>query len=98
MPMRSGRDLVAARIGVLLTAISAGGGLQTNPEAVPPVLPASLGSLHHPIRTSNPDVQILMDRGVTLYYGFNRDAARRSFAAATRADPDAAMPWVGLAL
>ena len=41
---------------------------------------------------------MLFDQGLTLHYGFNRDAARRAFAAASRIDPDAAMAMAGLAL
>jgi tetratricopeptide (TPR) repeat protein len=67
-------------------------------DATRPVLPGGLGALHHPIRTGDPLVQTLMDEGLTLLYGFNRDAARRSFAVAAAADPSAAMPHVGLAL
>jgi len=67
-------------------------------DATRPVLPGSLGTLHHPIRTTNAVAQTLMDEGLSLYYGFNRDAARRSFAVAAAADPGAAMPHVGLAL
>jgi tetratricopeptide (TPR) repeat protein len=64
----------------------------------PPILPGSLGSLHHPISTANGDSQRLFDQGLTLYYGFNRDAAYRAFALAARLDPRAAMPQVGIAL
>jgi len=71
---------------------------QGHAELARPVLPGSLGALHHPIRTTNPLAQTLMDEGLTLWYGFNRDAARRSFAVAAAADPGAAMPQVGLAL
>ena len=54
--------------------------------------------MHHPIRTSRSDAQRLFDQGLTQDYGFNRDAARRSFAAAYAIDPDAAMTRAGLAL
>jgi tetratricopeptide (TPR) repeat protein len=66
--------------------------------ATRPVLPASVGALHHPIRSVDPLAQTLMDEGLTLYYGFNRDAARRSFTVAAASDPGAAMPHVGMAL
>ena len=62
------------------------------------MLPGSLGSLHHPIRTASADAQELMDQGLTLYYGFNRDAARRTFEVGIRADGVAPMLQVGLAL
>ena len=62
------------------------------------VLPAGIGALHHAIRTTSPEAQRLFDQGLTLFYGFNRDGARQSFAGATKFDPAAAMPYVGLAL
>ena len=69
-----------------------------HPDAERPVLPGSLGTLHHPIRTTSKDAQELMDQGLTLYYGFNRDAARRAFEVGIRADGTAPMLHVGLAL
>jgi tetratricopeptide (TPR) repeat protein len=63
-----------------------------------PVLPGRIGTLHHPIRTRSVEAQRLFDQGLTLYYGFNRDASRRSFERATALDPGAAMPLVGMAL
>jgi tetratricopeptide (TPR) repeat protein len=63
-----------------------------------PVLPGSIGTLHHRIETSSREAQRLFDQGLTLYYGFNREGARRSFAAAAAHDPTAAMPQAGIAL
>ena len=63
-----------------------------------PVLPGSVGTLHHRIQTAQPETQRLFDQGLTLYYGFSRDAARRSFQRASALDPAAAMPHVGIAL
>jgi hypothetical protein len=63
-----------------------------------PALPGRIGALHHRIRTNNAEVQRLFDQGLTLYYGFNRDASRRSFERAADLDPAAAMPFVGIAL
>jgi tetratricopeptide (TPR) repeat protein len=62
------------------------------------VLPAGIGTLHHPIRTASADAQKKFDQRLTLFYGFNRDSARQSFLEASRLDPDAAMALVGLAL
>ena len=89
--------MVCVSLAVLVTGVSA---VQqpAHDEETPPTLPASLGRLHHPIRTTRTDAQVLFDRGLTLHYGFNRDAARRSFAAAARIDPDAAMAHAGIAL
>jgi hypothetical protein len=87
-----------ARTIVFLAAAAAAGRAAAQHAAGRAVLPAGLGSLHHPIRTGSKEVQSLFDQGLTLYYGFNRDAAIRTFAAATRGDPDAAMTHAGLAL
>ena len=62
------------------------------------VLPAGIDALHHPIRTTNADAQSLFDRGLTLFYGFNREGARQSFLEASTIDSAAAMPFIGLAL
>ena len=98
--MKRPRSAIAGSTVVLLVAV--GGprlALQHgHVDATRPVLSGSLGALHHPIRTTNPLTQTLMDEGLTLYYGFNRDAARRSFAVAAVSDPGAAMPYVGVAL
>jgi tetratricopeptide (TPR) repeat protein len=89
--------LVCVSVAVLVAGV---GAVQqpAHDEDAPPTLPASLGRLHHPIRTTRTEAQLLFDRGLTLHYGFNRDAARRSFAAASRIDPDAAMAQAGIAL
>ena len=57
-----------------------------------------LGSYHHPITTNNPEAQTYFDQGLTLLYGFNHDEAARYFRRAAELDPEAAMPYWGLAL
>jgi tetratricopeptide (TPR) repeat protein len=57
-----------------------------------------MGSLHHAIATSNPEAQRFFDQGLTLVYAFNHDEAIRSFRRAAELDPNAAMPWWGVAL
>jgi len=57
-----------------------------------------LGSYRHPITTKSSDAQTYFDQGLTLLYGFNHDEAARYFERAATADPDAAMPYWGLAL
>ena len=93
--MRSTLATIAAAAVILTTAASAEQGSARGDR---PVLPASLGTLHHSIATRSRDAQQLFDEGLTLFYGFNRDAARRSFAAAAQIDAGAAMPHVGVAL
>ena len=60
--------------------------------------PGGIGTLHRPIRTASAEAQQLFDQGLTLFYGFDRGGARRSFLKASTLDPAAAMPLVGVAL
>jgi hypothetical protein len=43
----------------------------------------------------HPEVQRWFDQGLMLTYGFNHDAAERSFLRATELDPECAMCWWG---
>jgi tetratricopeptide (TPR) repeat protein len=89
----------AATVGLVLSAAglftAAASGQR---PATTPVMPGGRAALHHQIRTAAPEAQRLFDQGLTLYYGFNREGARRSFAAAAARDAAAAMPLVGTAL
>jgi tetratricopeptide (TPR) repeat protein len=69
----------------------------TSDATAPAQLLAGMGSLHHPIATSNPEAQKFFDQGLTLIYAFNHDEAVRSFRRAAELDPKAAMPWWGIA-
>ncbi len=66
---------------------------QTKPGA-----PLSLGDLHHPISTSNPESQQMFDEGLTLIYGFNHEEAARKFQRAGELDPKSPMPLWGVAM
>lgn len=55
------------------------------------------GDYLRPITTNSEEAQKLFDQGIQLMYGFNHDEAIRSYHAAAEADPDAAMPWWGIA-
>lgn len=57
-----------------------------------------LGSYNHPITTKNREAQTYFNQGLTLLYGFNHDEAARYFRRAAELDPEAAMPYWGLAL
>ena len=57
-----------------------------------------LGNYHHPITTKHPEAQTYFNQGLTLLYGFNHDEAARYFRRAAALDPEAAMPYWGLAL
>jgi tetratricopeptide (TPR) repeat protein len=57
-----------------------------------------LGDHSMPISTRHPEVQRWFDQGLALTYGFNHDAAGRSFLRAAELDPQCAMCWWGAAL
>src|SRR5687768_18449218 len=75
-------------------------------SAAAPVVPGivgatlldGLGDYHFAITTAKPEVQRWFDQGLMLTYGFNHDAAERSFLLATELDPDCAMFWWGASL
>ena len=67
-------------------------------DVAPATILPGMGSLHHSIATSNPEAQRFFDQGLTLVYAFNHDEAIRSFRRAAELDPNAAMPWWGVAL
>lgn len=57
-----------------------------------------LGNYHFPVTSRHPEVQRWFDQGLMLTFGFNHDAAERSFLKATELDPECAMCWWGAAL
>ena len=63
-----------------------------------PTLFDNLGSHHHPITTTSEQAQHYFDQGLRLVYAFNHEEAIRSFEAAAHLDPQAAMPYWGIAL
>ena len=86
--------VVSASICFQLTAAEMAGA----PKAIS--LIPKLGDLHHPVTTTNAMAQRFFDQGLTFIFGFNHDAAIRSFKRAAEYDPDLAMAhWgIGLAL
>jgi tetratricopeptide (TPR) repeat protein len=73
------------------------------PGIVGATLLDGLGDYHFAITSAKPDpvkrdVQRWFDQGLMLTYGFNHDAAERSFLRATELDPDCAMCWWGASL
>ena len=70
------------------------GGATTQPVELHP----GLGNYQHPITTKNADAQTHFNQGLILLYGFNHDEAARYFRRAAELDPEAAMPYWGLAL
>jgi tetratricopeptide (TPR) repeat protein len=65
--------------------------------AGPAALLPGLGNHHHPIATKNAEAQKFFDQGLILNFGFNHDEAARSFRRAIELDPEAAMPYWGVA-
>jgi tetratricopeptide (TPR) repeat protein len=63
----------------------------------PESAPAGFGYHHHPIRTSSREAQQQFDRGMAQAFGFNHEAAIRSFQRASELDPAAPMPHWGRA-
>jgi hypothetical protein len=53
---------------------------------------------HHATSTKSSAAQLCFDRGLTLYYAYNRLASQRAFECAVRADPTFAMGYWGIAL
>ncbi|MEH1801641.1 MAG: hypothetical protein V7L13_21185 [Nostoc sp.] len=64
----------------------------------PYTLISGLGTIHHPVSTSNPQAQEFFDQGLNLIYAFNHDEAVRSFEYAAKLDPHLAIAYWGIAL
>ncbi|MDM9582574.1 MULTISPECIES: hypothetical protein [unclassified Nostoc] len=64
----------------------------------PYYLISGLGTIHHPVSTSNPQAQKFFDQGLNLIYAFNHDEALRSFQYAAKLDPHLAIAYWGVAL
>lgn len=58
----------------------------------------NLGTLHHTITTTSERAQQYFDQGLRLVYAFNHEEAIAAFTEAARLDPEAPMPYWGLAL
>ena len=89
---------------LLVVGMTCWAALFSSAEAAPadqddaPALFDNLGSLHHPITTTSEQAQRYFDQGLRLVYAFNHEEAIRSFEAAIQQDPQAAMPYWGIAL
>src|SRR5580698_9489060 len=72
------------------------------PSGTAPALPAHImtgqGKVHLAITTSNPDAQKFFDQGLAQLHSFWAVEAERSFLQAAALDPDAPMPWWGVAM
>ncbi|MEO8315787.1 MAG: hypothetical protein ABI645_13465 [Pseudomonadota bacterium] len=99
---------------LLVVIIAAAGGYylydKTRPDTQTVLVPApdlappganlidGLGSYRLRAVGDNPELQKWFDQGLMLAYGFNHEAAERSFLKATELDPQCAMCWWGAAL
>ena len=74
--------------------------MPASPEAVTPapILLTNLGDQKHPIQTSSELAQQYFDQGLILVFGFNHEAAIKSFEEASRLDPSCGMCRWGIAL
>jgi hypothetical protein len=70
----------------------------TAPSVAPIELLPGMGSLSHPVSTTNAEAQKFFDQGLTLIYAFNYRDARRSFQRAAALDPQLAIAHWGIAL
>ena len=99
------RNLMLAIVVIALAAVGFWlYGKSKRDAALPDLAPVGanliegLGDYSMPVTAKNPDVQRWFDQGLAMTYGFNHDAAERSFLKAAELDPDCAMCWWGAAL
>jgi tetratricopeptide (TPR) repeat protein len=76
---------------------SKGASEEPSAEASAPRLLEKLGDWSHPITTTSPLAQQYFDQALILTFGFNHEAAIRSFEEAARLDPKCAMCRWGVA-
>lgn len=93
----------AAIVFAIVLALGACKAPQTQAETAPsaadaPKLFDDFGDLHRDIGSKVPAAQRYFDQGLRMAYGFNHEAAGRSFAEAARLDPECAMCLWGQAL
>src|SRR5579863_5894892 len=67
-------------------------------SATPARLLEGMGAIHHGIAAAKPEAQKFFDQGLALVYAFNFGEAIRSLQMASELDPNAPMPYWGLAL
>lgn len=73
-------------------------GMKMDATEKPPELMSGLGSLHHPVTTTNIEAQRWFNQGLALVFAFNHDEAVRAFKRAAELDPKLAMAHWGEAL
>ena len=88
----------AASVGFLLPLALFAILISGKPSQAETALYDNLGVLHHPISSNSEQAQRYFDQGLRLVYAFNHEEAIRSFEEAAKQDPQAAMPYWGIAL
>lgn len=94
------KHCLALALGLLFTGIVCAqpADMQMKSDQKPATLMAGLGSLHHPVSTTNAEAQKFFDQGLSFVFAFNHDEAIRSFKRAAELDPQMAMAHWGVAL
>lgn len=72
--------------------------LAVQPLAAQSPTPQPFDRAHRAVTTQNADAQAAFDKGLTLLYAFNPEAARRAFDRAAHLDPQLAMAEWGIAM
>jgi tetratricopeptide (TPR) repeat protein len=102
--MGMNRNLMVAIVVIALAAIGFWLYGKSKSSRLPDLAPVGanliegLGDYSMKVTAKNADVQRWFDQGLAMTYGFNHDAAERSFLKAAELDPDCAMCWWGSAL
>ena len=98
------RNLIIAIVVIVLAAVGFWLYGRTKTQSLPDLAPVGanliegLGDYSMPVTLKNKDAQRWFDQGLAMTYGFNHDAAERSFLKAAELDPDCAMCWWGASL
>lgn len=93
------KSFMLVLLSLLLLSVSAFGQHSHKPKAAKPMsLDAGIGDVNHPVTTTNAEAQKFFNQGLAYVYGFNHDAAIRSFKRAAELDPQLAMAYWGVAL
>ena len=98
------RNLMIAIVVIALAAVGFWLYGRTKTQSLPDLAPVGanliegLGDYSMPVTLKSKDAQRWFDQGLAMTYGFNHDAAERSFLKAAELDPDCAMCWWGASL
>lgn len=96
----SRRPLIGVAVSIPLLLLAAGTPSCTSTPATQQptaLIYDGFGNYTRDITTSSSEAQRWFNQGMQLMYGFNHDEAIRSFEMAAQLDPEAAMPWWGVA-